>query len=133
MQGQTLAFEVFNALGLGTGRYHQIDVVAAASGHDQFTRHATCTSDHRGQIAAHGKVDAVVAEAFVDLRTGASVGQSDPLKFHAALTQLLFEPSVFDNASGNTAKHRFAALGVGDDGDLHRRRSLFGQCGGTEQ
>ncbi|MNR09047.1 hypothetical protein D3C85_1252340 [compost metagenome] len=46
MQSQAFAFEVFNALGLGTRRHHQVDVVAAASGHDQFARHATRAGDH---------------------------------------------------------------------------------------
>ncbi|MNF18690.1 hypothetical protein D3C80_2229220 [compost metagenome] len=61
------------------------------------------------------------------------MGQGDPLQLDVALAQLLFKPAVLDHSPGDPAKYRFATLGVGDNGDLHRGRSLFGQCDGTEQ
>ena len=127
VQSQALAFEVLNAAHRRVARYYQVDVVAAATRYHQLARHLAGAGDDRGQVAAYGKVQAVVAEAFVDLRPGAGMRQGGPLQFHAAGGQLLFQPAFFNHPPRDAAEHRGATLGEGNNGDAHRRRWLGGQ------
>ncbi|MNN13524.1 hypothetical protein D3C81_1265590 [compost metagenome] len=133
MQCQALAFKVLNAAHLRAGRHHQVDVVAAAARHDQLAGHLAGPGDDRGQVATYSEVQAVVAEAFVDLRASAGVGQGGPLQFHATGGQLLLEPTVFDYPPWDATEYRRSALGEGNDGDAHRCRWLGRQGGQAEE